>query len=308
MRSGNWRTGRRCPARLTPTITTARTTRRCRSRWRQPAVSRRSSARAPAGSGTPAGLRPARRPVRSRQRRCRRRTGTAPRVADDAGTERLHAYWVHGEGALKIRWGEPGDFDRCVHHLGKYIADPKGYCNLAHHAALGIYPATHAKLIKAGRDAVMPAETRAPMDTASQNDLPDDAFAYIEPGGSKDSSGRTVPRSLRHFPVHDAAHTRNALARASQSPFGAKAMPKIRAAAKKFGIQMSDSDNGRSAGKSPGGGWDQYEVERRFTSVATEIRSAADGQKIAGYAAVFGQPSRNLGGFIEIVGTGAFNQ
>ena len=148
----------------------------------------------------------------------------------------------------------------------------------------------------------------AEISTADQNDLPDSAFAYIEPGGSKDSSGKTVPRSLRHFPVHDAAHVRNALARAPQSPFGDKAMPAIKAAAKKFGIQMGDSDSGRSAGKPPGGGWDQYEVERRFTSVATEIRAAGEGRKIAGYAAVFGQPSRNLGGFIEIVGTGAFNQ
>jgi HK97 family phage prohead protease len=226
----------------------------------------------------------------------------------DGNAERLHEYWVHGEGAAKIRWGEPGDFDRCVLHLGKFIADPKGYCNLAHHAALGIYPATHAKLMNAGRDAGMTAETRAPMTSASINDLPDSAFAYIEPGGSKDSGGKTVPRSLRHFPVHDKAHAANALARAPQSPFGGKAMPAIKAAAKKFGIKVSDSDSGRSASKPPGGGWDQYEVERRFTSVATEIRAASEGQKIAGYASVFGQPSRNLGGFIEIVGSGAFNQ
>ena len=76
----------------------------------------------------------------------------------------------------------------------------------------------------------------ADLSSADINDLPDSAFAYIEPGGTKDSSGRTTPRSLRHFPIHDAAHVRNALARARQSPFGPKAMPAIRAAAKKFGI------------------------------------------------------------------------
>jgi hypothetical protein len=32
------------------------------------------------------------------------------------------------------------------------------------------------------------------------NDLPDSSFAYIEPGGSKDAVGKTVPRSLRHLP------------------------------------------------------------------------------------------------------------
>src|SRR5574340_347955 len=77
---------------------------------------------------------------------------------------------------------------------------------------------------------------KAEMSAADQNDLPDSAFAYIDPGGSKDSGGKTTPRSLRHFPIHDAAHVRNALARAPQSPFGEKAMPKIRAAAKRFGI------------------------------------------------------------------------
>ena len=88
----------------------------------------------------------------------------------------------------------------------------------------------------------------AEISTADQNDLPDSAFAYIEPGGTKDASGKTTPRSLRHFPVHDAAHVRNALARASQSPFGEKAMPKIKAAAAKFGVQVGDSDgDGRAA-------------------------------------------------------------
>ena len=84
----------------------------------------------------------------------------------------------------------------------------------------------------------------AQISTADQNDLPDDAFAYIEPGGTKDSSGKTTPRSLRHFPIHDAAHVRNALARASQSPFGKQAMPKIVAAAKKFGIDASEANSG----------------------------------------------------------------
>ena len=67
------------------------------------------------------------------------------------------------------------------------------------------------------------------------NDLPDSDFAYIEPGGA-DEDGKTKPRALRHFPIHDDAHVRNALARAPQSPFGEKAMPKITAAAKRLKI------------------------------------------------------------------------
>jgi hypothetical protein len=76
----------------------------------------------------------------------------------------------------------------------------------------------------------------AQMTAASIDDLPDSDFAYIEPGGKKDDEGKTTPRSLRHFPIHDAAHVRNALARLSQSPFGDKARAKVEAAAKKMGI------------------------------------------------------------------------
>lgn len=53
---------------------------------------------------------------------------------------RLKEYWVHGPGAVKIRWGEPHDFDRCVKHLRKYVHDPEGLCNTYHQAALGRPP------------------------------------------------------------------------------------------------------------------------------------------------------------------------
>lgn len=55
------------------------------------------------------------------------------------------------------------------------------------------------------------------------NKLPDSAFLYIEAGGRKDEQGKTVPRSLRHFPVRDMqgrvseAHARNAISRIPQS-------------------------------------------------------------------------------------------
>lgn len=59
--------------------------------------------------------------------------------------------------------------------------------------------------------------------TAYINDLPDGAFLHVESGGTKDSEGKTTPRSLRHFPYKDAngtvdlPHLRNALARIPQS-------------------------------------------------------------------------------------------
>jgi hypothetical protein len=63
---------------------------------------------------------------------------TSPAGAE--GTAKLHAYWRHGEGAAKIRWGVPGDFQRCVDHLSKYIADPKGYCAKMHKDVTGFTP------------------------------------------------------------------------------------------------------------------------------------------------------------------------
>lgn len=54
------------------------------------------------------------------------------------------------------------------------------------------------------------------------NNLPDSSFAYIVPGGIKDKSGKTIPRSNRHLPYKDengkpdAAHVRNALSRLPQ--------------------------------------------------------------------------------------------
>lgn len=145
----------------------------------------------------------------------------------------------------------------------------------------------------------------AQMTAASINDLPDSDFAYIQPGGTKDSSGKTVPRSLRHFPIHDAAHVRNALARAPQSPFGKLAMPKIMAAAKKFGIDMSgDHSGGRAYDEESS----MAAVERRFTTVRVELRAAGEEPRIGGYAAKFNQRSRNLGGFIEVVTPSFFDR
>ena len=78
----------------------------------------------------------------------------------------------------------------------------------------------------------------------TRNDLPDSDFAYIESGGKKDESGKTVPRNLRHFPIPDAAHVRNALARLPQSNFPpevkAKILKKVKAKAKEFGIKVSE--------------------------------------------------------------------
>ena len=78
-----------------------------------------------------------------------------------------------------------------------------------------------------------------------RNNLPDSDFAYIEPGGKK-VDGKTEPRSLRKFPIQDAAHVRSALSylgKSDLSPEAKKsALKKIKIAAKKFGVTVSDSD------------------------------------------------------------------
>jgi hypothetical protein len=66
--------------------------------------------------------------------------------------ETLRDYWSHGEGAAKIRWGTPGDHERCVKQLvlhGHMTDDQAhGYCNLLEKRTTGLYPAQHAQLEK----------------------------------------------------------------------------------------------------------------------------------------------------------------
>jgi 8-oxo-dGTP pyrophosphatase MutT (NUDIX family) len=60
-------------------------------------------------------------------------------------TDRLRDYWVRGEGAAKIAWGTPGDFNRCRVNLAKYVKPQylAGYCANRHYDALGFWPGEH---------------------------------------------------------------------------------------------------------------------------------------------------------------------
>jgi len=146
----------------------------------------------------------------------------------------------------------------------------------------------------------------APMSSATINDLPDSAFAYIEPGGVKDATGKTAPRSKRHFPVNDEAHARNALSRASQSPFGKMAMPAILRACRKFGVKISGQDRAFAGLDADSDAF----PERRFTKFPLELRTAGQNgpHRIWGYAACFDRLSKRLGGFVEQVNRSAFNE
>lgn len=67
-----------------------------------------------------------------------------------------------------------------------------------------------------------PSIVKATWTTKRINDFPDSSFLYVE-DGQKDNSGKTLPRSKRHFPVKDEngkvdlPHLRNAIARIPQS-------------------------------------------------------------------------------------------
>jgi hypothetical protein len=93
------------------------------------------------------------------------------------------------------------------------------------------------QVAKAAADATEDGDAeKAKLSAAELNDLPDKAFAHIEPGGEKDSEGKTTPRSKRHFAIHDKTHADNAAARIAQgAQFGHKALPKVKAAQAKFG-------------------------------------------------------------------------
>lgn len=58
---------------------------------------------------------------------------------DVKSTERLMEYWAHGAGAAKIRWNSPGDYDRCVVQLSKYVSPGvvHGLCQNLHQRATG---------------------------------------------------------------------------------------------------------------------------------------------------------------------------
>lgn len=62
---------------------------------------------------------------------------------DAKATERLLAYWSTGEGGTaKIRWHDPGAYDRCVIELGRYVNPhvAHGLCNHLAKRATGMTP------------------------------------------------------------------------------------------------------------------------------------------------------------------------
>lgn len=115
-----------------------------------------------------------------------------------------------------------------------------------------------ATAMDAGKDGIMTG--KAEWSTAYVNDLPDSAFLYIAPGGKKDGEGKTVPRSLRYFPVRDAdgsvdgPHVRNALSRIPQASIPQEAKDRAIAAARRLFSELSKVDKGDDGSDDSGGG------------------------------------------------------
>lgn len=63
------------------------------------------------------------------------------------GERALRRYWTTGAGGqIKIRWGTPGDWTRCVAHLSEYVGEgqAKRMCANYHHAMTGMWPGDKA--------------------------------------------------------------------------------------------------------------------------------------------------------------------
>jgi phage head maturation protease len=114
----------------------------------------------------------------------------------DGNAERLHDYWVHGEGAAQIRWGTEGAHTRChrllMQHAHMTSEQAWGYCQLAGHAATGKYSGEDKSKGHHGRTGRVTTYTRSfPLEDIS-----------IRAGGD----GRTVDAYATIFDVSARIH------------------------------------------------------------------------------------------------------
>lgn len=112
--------------------------------------------------------------------------------------------------------------------------------------------------------------------TAEVNQLPDSAFLYIEPGGKKDSSGKTTPRDKRHFPYKgpdgkiDLPHLRNAIARIPQSGNWLSSAMKSTLQAKARAMLSSTTKMAEPSGPDA----DDASIKAAITAIQTAITKA----------------------------------
>ncbi len=166
---------------------------------------------------------------------------------NQGNAQTLRDYWTRGEGAAKIAWGAPGDFDRCVAEVGKYMDDPKGYCAERHHEALGIWPATHAKEIREGTGGGKKAAALRPAAAWTSSLHP--RVPAGGPGGGEFGSGATgatptnaapVQQGMNGQQIRDLQTRLNALGAklAVDGAFGPKTLAAVRAYQAAHGLKV----------------------------------------------------------------------
>jgi 2'-5' RNA ligase len=86
------------------------------------------------------------------------------------GARELIHWYEHGEGAAKIRWGEDGDFMRCVHIAEKHMTteQAKGFCSNRHLGALGVRPGQEKSFD--ARSDIDPLDTEPPDQMANEDE------------------------------------------------------------------------------------------------------------------------------------------
>lgn len=120
--------------------------------------------------------------------------------------EELRRWYVHGEGAAKIRWGTEGDFDRCRRIAAKHMTPTQaaGYCNLRHQDAVGSPPG------KGHKDALLPGfetKLREWTPTAEVGEL----AAHLPAPERKNVSAPNIPGTLEERRERVACAVREAL-------------------------------------------------------------------------------------------------
>ena len=126
------------------------------------------------------------------------------------GLQKVHGFFVSEMGMRRLKHRQVDDLDGGEVKYGEEKEKEASGSN--------------SQEEKIGQGARMPKVIKCAIwTTAYVNDLKDACFLWIQPGGSKDTEGKTKPRSLRHFPYKDASgavdlpHLRNAIARIPQS-------------------------------------------------------------------------------------------
>lgn len=119
----------------------------------------------------------------------------------------LRNYWLRGEGAIKIRWGTPGDFTRCVRQLREHVRDPEGLCAEYHFEANGFWPGDRRNLHASAEEVTLPNPTPTIVHAAARVSVDDVRTAYYQQAPQQAWIREFHQRPLRLIVANDADGT-----------------------------------------------------------------------------------------------------